>query len=144
MDTIEQKRIVDESTADQRRFQFYIGNCRRGLVTQEPNGDVYVHWQTAGPSRLDEAAVWFEGLSELMETAQQLKAGSMVKRTRRRKPVQAPVDNGEYKSAAAMYRALILDGLDDAEVYARVKAKFNVDKDHAKWYRSNLKKKGLL
>lgn len=87
MDSIENINIQDESTDEEKRFQFYVGECQRGLVTQGKNGQVKFHWQTAGPSRLEEARVWIQGLLELSMIAEQLeleaKHGKKTK-TRRR------------------------------------------------------------
>ena len=51
MDRIENINIRDESTDTEKRFQFYVGDCRRGLVTMGPDRRVKFHWQTAGPPR---------------------------------------------------------------------------------------------
>jgi hypothetical protein len=72
MDKIENINIKDESTDDEKRFQFYVGTCPRGLVTKDKLGRVKFHWQTAGPSQLDEARIWIQGLLELSMIAEQL------------------------------------------------------------------------
>lgn len=74
MDQIQDINIQDESTSTEKRFQFYIGNHRRGLVTQGRDGWVKLHWQTSGPSQLGEARVWIQGLLELLMIAEQLNA----------------------------------------------------------------------
>jgi len=54
----------------------------------------------------------------------------------------------EYKSAAAMFRGLILkDELSDDDILKAVQDKFNLDdskKSYVKWYRNDLKKNGIL
>lgn len=72
MDKIENINIQDESTDTEKRFQFYVGGCRRGAVTQSKNGQVKFHWQTAGPSHIKEARIWIQGLLELSMIAEQL------------------------------------------------------------------------
>lgn len=74
MDKIENINIQDESTNEEKRFQFYVGECRRGLVTQSKNGQVKFHWQTAGPSQIEEARIWIQGLLELSMIAEQLES----------------------------------------------------------------------
>ena len=85
MDKLEDLHIEDESTATEQRFQFYIGNCRRGLVTKGKDGQVKLHWQTAGPSRIEEARVWVRGLNELLKIAERLEKGNGEKKKRRRR-----------------------------------------------------------
>ena len=86
-DTVEKINIRDESTDIEKRFQFYIGDCRRGLVTMGPDKRVKFHWQTAGLSQLEEARVWIQGLLELSIIAEQLEAEAKhgKKKTRRRR-----------------------------------------------------------
>ena len=74
MDKIENLNIKDESTDNERRFQLYVGECRRGLVTMGKNQQVKVHWQTAGPSQLEEARIWSQGMLELLMIAEQLES----------------------------------------------------------------------
>lgn len=86
MDNLEHLNIHDESIDEERRFQFRIGECPRGLVTQGSDGRVRLHWQTAGPSSLAEARIWVQGLLELLMIAEQLEAEARHgKKTRRRR-----------------------------------------------------------
>lgn len=87
MDKIENINIQDESTDEEKRFQFYVGECHRGLVTQGKDGRVKLHWQTAGPSQIGEARIWIQGLLELSMIAEklELEAKHGKKKTRRRK-----------------------------------------------------------
>jgi len=62
--------------------------------------------------------------------------------TRRAKPTST----GEYKSAAAMFQGLILEGkLTDDEIFAAVQEQFGLDdkkRSYVGWYRNKLKKDG--
>jgi len=53
---------------------------------------------------------------------------------------------GEYKSAAAMFQGLILEGkLTDDEIFAAVQEQFGLDdkkRSYVGWYRNKLKKDG--
>lgn len=86
MDKIENINIQDESADGEKRFQFYVGECRRGLVTQGKDGRVKFHWQTAGPCNLDESRIWIQGLLELSMIAEQLESEAKhgKKKTRRK------------------------------------------------------------
>jgi hypothetical protein len=87
MDKIENINIRNESTDDEVRYQFYVGECRRGLVTLGKDGRVKFHWQTAGPSNLEESRIWIQGLLELSMIAEQLEleARHGKKTTKRRR-----------------------------------------------------------
>lgn len=76
MDQPEQLNIRDESTDEERRFQLYVGDCRRGLVTLRSDRRVRLHWQTAGPASLNESRIWIQGLLELLLIAEQLEEES--------------------------------------------------------------------
>lgn len=63
--------------------------------------------------------------------------------SRRTKKVESPT---EYKSAAAMFQGLIMEGqLTDDEIFEQVQSAFGLDdkkRSYVTWYRNNLKKKG--
>lgn len=67
-DTIE---IIDESTHEEIRFQLYIDDGRRALVSKK-GGTVQFHWQVYGPQYWPEAKVLVQGLLELSVIADQL------------------------------------------------------------------------
>lgn len=71
MDTIEGIDIRDESSSE-TRYQLYINNERRGLVTVDDDSLVKIRWQAVGPFSLDESRVWVQGLLELLMIAEQL------------------------------------------------------------------------
>jgi len=71
-DQYEDIDIRDESSDEERKFQFYIKGRRRGAVTMRLDNRVQLHWQTAGPSDIAEARVWIQGLMELHMIAEQL------------------------------------------------------------------------
>lgn len=87
MDKIENINIRNESTDGEIRYQFYVGECHRGLVTLGKDGRVKFHWQTAGPSNLEESRIWIQGLLELSMIAEQLEleAKHGKKTTKRRR-----------------------------------------------------------
>ena len=62
------------------------------------------------------------------------------------KKVAAKKQDGEYKSAAAMFMALIMAGkLTDDEIFASVQAEFGLDdkkRSYVSWYRNKLRKDG--
>lgn len=68
MDTIE---IRDESTYEERRFQLYISEAPKALVTKR-GGLVQFHWQVYGPQYWPRAQVLMQGLLELSVIADKL------------------------------------------------------------------------
>lgn len=64
--------IRDESTEDQKRFQLYVNNEPRGLVTLGSDHRVRVYWQAVGPFSLGETKAWIEGLFNLTVIADKL------------------------------------------------------------------------
>ena len=61
---------------------------------------------------------------------------------------KAPGPKAQKPSAAGMFRDLIVEGkLSDDEIFAKVKAQFNLPdsrRGYVDWYRKDLKKKGIL
>lgn len=62
-------------------------------------------------------------------------------------PAASKTEDGKYTSASQMFQALIMEGkMSDDEIFDKVASEFGLDekkRSYVKWYRNNLKKKGL-
>ena len=67
----ERIKIVDESDETGLKFQLYIDNCRRAVLTKRGER-VDLHWQVYGAQAWPEAKVLMTGLTELAVLAEGL------------------------------------------------------------------------
>lgn len=70
-------RIEDESTHLENRYQLYIDNGPRALLT-EKNGLVQLVWQVQGPQYWPEARMLLQGLLELSIIADSISGAKSV------------------------------------------------------------------
>lgn len=92
--------------------------------------------------------LYFKTIEAAEKHIEKLSGRALREKVAASKKKPAPKVEGDYKSAAAMFRGLITEGkLSDDDIFAAVQAKFGLDgsrRSYVNWYRKDLQKKGLL